>query len=410
MINVPDYLAVPELLSMSRAASFWFFNYSQNYNAVCDSLINTYHGYLEAKGQSLVYSHYEFELTITEEKVQKSYEKLFGNKDDSHPTTGKQAAINYAISQFYTILQNPRFCVKYLQSLNDELKKFYKDQTNGKDFPVLDEASFEFHNIYHVSYPIPVSEDYKSELKHSWLIKYFIHYFRSKNMGQRVFKWLGFVPEGRATEMVKHGDIVLENRYYGKIIFHGRDAHVMQEFMMCRAMELGDIHVHYTIDDEPFTLQPVDIIAALVSKEKLTPNMPNTYLWDDVMDTRTRFGVNFSDPYQLTSFIMRFRHSCSLPALAGILIDDVCKSMLKLYNLYRKHNPDLGNHIEFIGKFTQLSVSEAFVPSYVIDHVILKQKQAKPLRYMGFFHNKNYEHNERSHAFYEKSVEAYYCP
>jgi hypothetical protein len=329
--------------------------------------------------------------------VRRYHKELFVTQPEISINQGtKQQAIKIAISTFYAILENPRICIKYLEKLNSEFKQYYANLGTKEPFPEVKAYDLLFYKLQHTVYPVPLSVDYTSNIKHKWFKQFLIHKLRSKGLAGKIFKWHGIVPHEVSIEMLKNGNAMFENRYFPMIIFHGREAHMIQYCMLSAIIENNDINTHYTQDGQIHHLQPREIIDAMLELK-----IGVDTLWAYILDKQT--GIfTFCDPFQLTSFMMVSRSSFDISAISDALIDDTLKSILKLHQIFKQHIPGLLNPVSFMLQLSEIPLSHNFMPEFLFNHVVKKHQQPN-LKYQGFFHS--FKSRNYAYTYYEKPVE-----
>lgn len=332
LMKIENYQAsinIRLFLSNARIAYWSKPNKSKEFNKVCLSLrnLNQYH---EVK---------EFTKDSSNLCFSTAHHTLFGHiQFEDFSIRNRQKKIKMAIAKLYSLLASPKKCSKYLQFLNNEFARYFHEK-HGKNFPSLDPHSYEFKIIDGTYYPIPKRNYVKIDKYHA-LQEYLVILFNKNNIAKRAYKWIGFIPNEIANEMVVNGDMLTEDRL-GTGLLHGKLTHMIQRAILIYAIENEEIQ----LDD--ITIN--DIFHALVTMNK---HNENSKLWVTVQDTRDLGIVTFTDPHRLGSVIMRNGDELGINALSDSLIDTFCNGLMHLLCAYKKHQSysylDLNTFVDYM--------------------------------------------------------------
>lgn len=307
------------------------------------------------------------------------YQSLFHEQLNSDTPKSREDAIKFANAQFYALLTNPERCVPYLRFLNDELERYYQETYPTESLPNVDNEYYKFRTIDNAEYPIPlkgspyfnVSTRSNVCAKHSALKNMLIALFRHHGIGQRAVKWIGFVSNEIADEMVSEGDFIIESGAAGVTILHGSLSHMLQTAILLYAIDHGDISLQYNVDGDTKYLTAKEIIASLVN----VCDSDGDHLWMTIRDQRYNDKIAFSDPHRLSSVIMKDGTRLGMKTLSNFLIDSFCKSLVKYHEIVRINIPFLNEFDNFLDIISTLPSAGILNVSYMIDHIISKYSQ-----------------------------------
>lgn len=249
-----------------------------------------------------------------------AFKALFG-KDPANPTElqTKQAALEIAMGQFYALLANPLLCVPYFRHLDQELARYF-EETYQQTFPSLDKDSYEFKAYDGLYLPIP-KLNYQGISKYSTLQAVLICALRQAGVAEKCYKWIGFIPYKLAKEMNARGDFFTDDRL-STGLFHGKIAHMLQQWLLLCAFQNGDINLSYTENNIVKQLTFKDLIAAHMDL-RLYDN--NQFIWTRLRDGGYKNYLTNSHPHRLMAMLMDYGHKWGIPNLASYLIDTFCK-------------------------------------------------------------------------------------
>ncbi len=284
----------------------------------------------------------------------------------------KKAALRKANLQFAELLNDPVRCAPYLKFINDEFDR-YSQHRHGKKIPAPDPALYTFQNIQQTYYPVPHT-DYRAEKKHCSLQEFLLLLFRQHELGDQVLKWIGFVPEAAANDMVATGSYVTESSF-GLTLLHGKLAHMLQTAIMIYAIQSGEISLTYQGENSCEQLGILELLASQV-KPGLS-FVPNTTIWTQLRDLHDGKRICFCDPHRLTATLMYYGHQFGMSALGNYLIDSFCKSFIKFYRACLEQIPDLGSMDDFADKLRDYIPNELHTPAFLEKYAI-KYYFAKP--------------------------------
>jgi ankyrin repeat protein len=289
------------------------------------------------------------------------HKELFGNKCDLTQHKNKDDTIKYVLAQVHSFLLDPRRCWKYLRFLNLEFNRYLDKQ--GYLQTRTDADSYTFKAIHDLRYPIP-NKHFKGQAKHNALDKFLITLFKQHGLDAKSKQWVGYVPHDIADEMVIN-DYVKENRY-SVALLHGTVAHDIQLAIIICAIDGGDIDTSYDEDGLKKHVSLHELQQSFVSLKKYKDERS---VWMSIRDMRYTSGLNFSDPYRLSSMIMQHGEAFGLSTLSHYMIDSFCKS----FNKWLAAHCEVIRHTErddFISQLNDLQIHTFPVPPTMIRHAI----------------------------------------
>jgi ankyrin repeat protein len=346
LMQIKDYhqsIDIRQFLNEARSAYWRFPEKSAAFNAICLPLRELIKHEQAAK---------ELRKDACTLSIASAHHTLFGSRYIS-PLASKEEAVKSAISQFHALLSTPLKCIQYLQFLNQEFSRYYREKYD-KAFPSLDPDSYEFRVIDRTYYPVP-KENYVKLKKCHALEEYLMALFNKHGLGKNAYKWIGFIPHKIADAMVANGDMLIEDRL-GSGLFHGKLSHMLQRALLIFAIENDEINLkNITIDD---------ILNGLVT---INQHNNDHKLWMPVRDTRHYGDVSFTDPHRLGSVIMRDGRELGMTALSDSLVDTFCNGLTHLLAVYQKNTyfaqMDLDQFVEYMD---DMLLALFDIPPYVL--------------------------------------------
>lgn len=311
-----------------------------------------------------------FEPRPSRETVRTTQQHLYG-RTLIEPTVIRSNAIRRAIAQSFQILLNPTESLKYLQDLNAGFKQFY-ETTHGTPFEPLPRHYYDFRLIQGFMLPIPTAS-YQFCRKHSALQAYLVHYFKQHQLAQRAWKWSGFIPNEIADQQISAGDFIVESQLSWIGLLHGKLSHMIQHYILIRAIERGDINMTYQDGHNKhaqITIQ--EILTALVSEKSKNGNS----LWLEVRDDASTDSA-FESPLRLTETIMFEGADQGLTEMRGYMIDTFCKGLTKLHRAMGDIDISFALTMpEFVTQMGDLSTSLFETPTMLLQYELgqLRQK------------------------------------
>lgn len=311
------------------------------------------------------------------------------------PKSSRNSAIQHAIIQLFSLLSTPTACIKYFQLINWELMRYHQKKY-GVAFPKLDDNNRAFQTIDGLDYPIPTL-DYIGIKKNSALQECLVAILNARGLANKGYKWIGFIPNDSADDMMRQGDFVVECRF-GSGLFHTKTAHMLQFVILIYAIESGHIQLDYFEGNDIKHISVVDILDTLVT-EKIQKAHGFVTLWSLVLDSRKEI-CGFTDPFRLGSLLMSYGKQWQITALSDALVDTFCKGFLRLLSAVNATNPSLQlTPVSFVQTLDDLEL-EKFGVFDLFQYSV--QREGARTNKPRFF--KSLEPNER-HAIVEKNYE-----
>lgn len=244
--------------------------------------------------------------------VEAAFQYLF---NDSFPTDNSKPDIRKPLAEYYALLNSPHRCIKYLQFLNAEFLRYYKEKY-GEELPKLKADCYAFHGCQHgYSFPYPMKRmNFKRQ--HAFE-EFLICFLRKHGLANKTYKWIGFIPDKYAHPILSRGDFFVEDKKSELGLLHGSLPHMIQSVLQLLGMEDGviDKEKHYTASEIQKAF--IDV------KSKKEPS------WILIRDITQENEISFSDPYRVDS-ILRQGHKFGFGAIADDSIHLFCTGLHKI--------------------------------------------------------------------------------
>lgn len=309
MNGLNDYTNAHRFLHHARSAYWHYPEKRKEFEEVCQILRTkaTKRTPLELKSRT---NHLSYE---------DAYQKLFSTPPIIRAKLNKEETIKKAIAQYFSLLRSPLRCKSYLMFLESEFSRYYSKKCR-QSLPTLDKNMYDFKVIDGLYYPIPNANYVKCGSKHHALQEFLVVLLRSHHLAQKCYKWIGFIPNEPASNMIRNGDFFTESRF-GVSLFHNKITHMLQSALLICAINSGDISTFYYENEngEVKEITALDITQALIDLK-----LGKKSLFGEVRDMRYYEEISFTDPYRLASVIMYEGESWA-PMLANYMIASFCQ-------------------------------------------------------------------------------------
>lgn len=353
LLQVKNFHALNALLEIENIHQYFNLNYleyltNQQFKNAPNKNTVEYHFFEKLKKLSKqhhfigdgIESSYEY---TQEEVFFNLFRKQFPTQIDTAPIAKK-----VAIAQFHALLSNPLECVKYLQFLNEEFLRYFREK-HGEEFSELNANNYEFIEVDGLFYPV-AKDNQEPFKKHHALEEFLICLFRKYGLAEKFYKWTGFVESSIASQMMKNGDFAEEDQQLLFSLVHGKLSHMLQLAILIYALEDGKINIHYGNENK---LSLKDILATFIDEKDFL----GAPLWLRTRDVRSYSDAVFSDPFRLTSTLMHEGKKLHLSALSDYLIHSFCKGIKKAIALSDKPKQSATSLLRSISAWSIANVS-----------------------------------------------------
>ncbi len=291
--------------------------------------------------------------------------ELFSHKpinEDKYPKD-KNAAIRFTLSSMYQLLQNPQHFIPSLQFLSQEME-YHWNQEGNQPFPKFDRSMIDFWVQDGLSWPVP-NETYKGFKKNHFISRVLLDKFQQYGMGEKQYKWTGFIPKGKSKTLLLENSFFTENRKTISGLFHG-NVHNIQRVLLILAMESYDLPLIYcTANGEEQEIEPKEIFSALMRKDIFKEGQASSILWTDVLDNRQTNFATFSDPFCMHSLLLTDNKFAGF--LQDYLLYSFCDQFIHLRNLHNHVYKKNYKNLEFCSELEKLMFNVfSGVPAFVI--------------------------------------------
>lgn len=327
LLTIPEYykkINVLSLLFYARTAAFRGTSASNQFDRICFNLRKI------IDDHNLARPEVNFSLTDNQSISLESSFKLLFNKKPFTTITSKSEAIEYGLSQLYTIFQKPVLCIPILKEINNAFEEFLKAHKNTQ--PIECRKDVRWITINAIKYPIPLPT-FQAAKKGSALQLFLLQLLQNHGLGESIYTWGGFVPMTLGNSIVSQGHIFVEDRK-GSGLFHGKLSHMLQFAMIIFLRKENVISLSYTENNEKKEVSLKELFNYLVMNTREINPIP---YWSIILDAVYDNVFTFSDPFQISSSIMHEGEEWEISTLSNYMLDSFCKGILKLFELYKEN-------------------------------------------------------------------------